>query len=82
MMNEHDAMLQVVREEAFFPPSRMNCSGYEKFNHFISEMARLGQVAMLRQRIGASGKTIALLAEERRAAFRTQIEDADKANRK
>ena len=35
---------------------------------------------MLRQRIGASGKTIAMLAAERRAVVRKESEEYAKAN--
>ena len=80
--DEHDAMVQVVREGEYFPTSRLNCSGYEKFNLFVNEMAGVGMVAMLRQRIGASGKSIVVLAEVRRAAVRKQREEIEKANAK
>ena len=78
--DEHDAMLQVIRQGEYFPTSGMNCSGYEKFNLLLSETARVGMVAMLQQRIGESGKTIAVLAEERRDAVKKQREEYEKAS--
>ena len=79
LKDEYDAMVQTMRTGEYFPTSRTNCSGYEKFNHLMSETARVGAVAMLRQRIGASGKTIAVLAEERRDAAKKQREEYEKA---
>lgn len=80
--DEHDAMIQVDRQGEYFPTARMNCGDFEKFNLVMSEAARVGAVAMLRQRIGASGKSIAVLAEERRAVVKKQREDNEKANAK
>ena len=59
--DEQDAMLQVIREGEYFSTSRLNCSGFEKFNLLISEVARVGMVAALRQRNEAvQGRTSVL----------------------
>ncbi len=80
--DENNAMIHTSVTADIFPTSRTNCQSYEKFEAWLSEAARIGEVAMLRQAIGASGKTIAKLAEERQSAQKKRLEQSERDNAK
>ena len=72
LKDEYDAMVQTMRTGEYFPTSRTNCSGYEKFNHLMSEMARVGEVpccgnvsAPAARRLPCWPRSDALLSEKR-----------------
>lgn len=80
--DEYNAMIHVNVSADIVPTSRTNCQGFEKYEAWMSEAARIGEVAMLRQAIGATGKSIAALAEERQSAQKKRVEQAERDNAK
>jgi hypothetical protein len=79
---EFNAMMRVAQTTDPYPKLLTSCHNFEKFETWIAEVGRHGEVGVLRQGIGASGKTIAALVEERRVAQKKLLDQAERDNAK
>jgi hypothetical protein len=80
MKDENDAAMQ-IGFTAFGFGDTTSCRGAVQFGNYVNDLARIGEMPALRQRIANSGKSASALAEEYRSAARKRVaeEAAEKA---